>query len=317
MCYNKEMYENLNIILEKFNIINAKISILRETKYNLVYKINTDETSYILRVGQKTNIEDIKFETELISYLNMNDFPSPKIIKTKDGDYYFKFEDITAVLFSFIEGKHIEVSKDKLPDAKLVFLVGKELAKFHKISKNFKPTVNKASKFKSELERVIANKDIFKETFLDADLLILDIKDALNFINNSIDEIKIIHNDLRNHNIFFNNKENNIIGIIDYDWSCSGQIIKDVAHTALEWSFPDGINEPNMILFNQLIEGYNSISENKISVDSHIYKWVFVSALSDAATYLSDRINDFSKNNIKSNTNSNMYSKGKYFKNLV
>lgn len=311
------MNKNLDIVLEKFNIINAKINIIRETRYNVVYKIDTNETSYILRVGQKTNIDDIKFETELISYLNTNNFPSPKIIKTKNGDLYLNIENETAVLFSFINGKHIEVSKDKLPTAKLVFLVGKELAAFHNLSKNFNPSVNKICKFKSELERVIDNKKIFKETFLDADLLIRDIEDALNFINNSKEDIATIHNDLRNHNVFFDNSENNIIGIIDYDWSCSGQIIKDVAHTTLEWSFPDGINEPNMILFNSLIEGYNSISKNKIIINSNFYKWVSVSALSDAATYFSDRINDFNKNIIKSNANSNMYNKSKYFKKLI
>lgn len=307
----------IKAILNEYNITNVEINLIRETNYNVVYKVSYNNNDYVLRIGNKKSIDDVKTETKFISYLHKNDFPSPKVIENKKGKLFVCINNTVSVLFSFIKGKHIEISKDKLPTSNVVLLVGKELAKFHEVSKNFNLPFDKSSRFKNELVRVIKNKDLFIKSFSDAGLFILEINDAINFIDKSKNNTGIIHNDLRYHNVFFNKSESKIIGIIDYDWSCNGQIIKDVAHTALEWSFPDGATSPDMDLFNKLIEGYNSISEIKIKIDSNLYKWVWVSALSDTATYISDRIHEFNKKEDQIHISSSMYKKAKYFKNLL
>ena len=306
------MDETISKILNNYNIKNAKVSLIRETLYNNVYKIIQRDEEYVLRIGSHINKEDVIFETELLSYLFENKFPCPRVFKTKNEQSFLEIDSKIAVLFSFIKGVHIEVSKNILPTPEQVFQVGKNLALFHNLTNNkFNSSAVKRRTLVTEINRVINNKDKFVLHYENDNTFIPLLEEIINYIKNTNDKIGIVHNDLRYHNIFFNDDNNTIIGIIDYDWSCPGQIIKDVAHTALEWSFPDGNEAPNMDLFNACIEGYNSLAEIKVSINNTLYYWVVISAIADASTYFMDRIDI--NNPIKKKLSSYMYQKALYF----
>lgn len=114
-------------------------------------------------------------------------------------------------------------------------------------------------------------------------------------------------------NVFFKN-DDEISGVIDFDWSCIGPQIKDLALGALEWSCADGRVEPNPIIFDAFLDGYNSVSSQKVSKDKELYAWVMFAALSDTATYLCDRL---SAGEIKKKIScSYMYQKYLHFSNL-
>jgi len=101
----------------------------------------------------------------------------------------------------------------------------------------------------------------------------------------------LIQNDFRPSNVFFDDSDH-LAGIIDFDWSCIGPIIKDIALGVLEWSFPDGAAAPDFMIFNSFLAGYNSIAIRKQEKDRQLYDWISFAALSDAATYFCDRVSD-------------------------
>jgi Ser/Thr protein kinase RdoA (MazF antagonist) len=81
--------------------------------------------------------------------------------------------------------------------------------------------------------------------------------------------------------------KNELIGILDFDWACPGPFIKDVAHSCMEWSFPDGLLTPWLDVFKYFLDAYIQIFRIDIR---DVILWCQFSALSDSATYLIDRL---------------------------
>ncbi len=312
------MDPEISSILEKYNIGKImEVTSIRETSYNRVYKILTDVGVYVLRIGTATTENDVLFECELLEKLEHENFPAPRVITTKENLPYLEAPKGMVVLFTYINGVHIDISNVNLPSENQVRLVGKILAKFHDTTANFSSSVRKTRTLESELDRVIERKDDFLAKYEDADIFIKKIYGALDFIKKSTETKGVLHNDLRPHNVFFDLGRSDIVGVIDYDWACVGQRIKDVAHTALEWSYPDGSKIPDMALFNALVDTYNESSKTeKIKIDANFYRWVSVAALADAATYFVDRI-DMVESSEKRKLGSYMYGKAKHFEMLA
>jgi thiamine kinase-like enzyme len=102
-----------------------------------------------------------------------------------------------------------------------------------------------------------------------------------------------------------------IESLIDFDWSCPGPFIKDVALALVEWSFPDGGIQPREDIIVAFLSAYNKNSPVKIIKDNNLYNWIKFSCLSDTATYFCDRID--SENPKRDISKSYMYQKYQYF----
>jgi len=117
-----------------------------------------------------------------------------------------------------------------------------------------------------------------------------------------------VHNDYRPGNVFFGGDK--VSAILDFDWSCKGPAIKDVAHALCEWSFPDAAKRHWQDVFDTFLKGYNQMAKNKIKLDNNLYRWICFSCLSDTATYFTDFANE---NTFKKIASSYMYQKFLYF----
>ncbi|MDO8658339.1 MAG: phosphotransferase, partial [Candidatus Levybacteria bacterium] len=190
---------------------------------------------------------------------------------------------------------------------------GRTLACMHEIGKTFKPVSSRSRNIFIELERVLQYEDVFKKYFEDGSIFIEQVKETIKFGKEDKSPIGLIHNDYRAGNIFFKN-DKEINGIIDFDWSCFGPLMKDIALGVLEWSFPDGRTEPDFTIFDAFLDGYNSVSVQKYAKDKELYSWIMFSALSDTSTFFCDRLSSLDlKKKIDS---SYMYRKYLFFSKL-
>ncbi len=285
--------------------------LIRESGDNKVYMIGKYNKK-ILRVS-KRSIEDINFECEAIQYLNNGELAVPRWIKTKDGRVYSSTEGIAiAVLFDYLEGHHLNIDEDNLATKEQAYTAGKALGSISKIGKSFISLTPRKRNIFTELERAVKNEDIFKKDFEGGNVFMEEVRQAIKFGYESKSENGLIHNDFRFGNILFKD-DNKVSGIIDFDWSCMGPCIKDLALGILEWSSPDGRTEPDFEVFDAFLDGYNSLSSQKISKGKELYSWIMFAALSDTATYFCDRLeNPDLKKNI---SYSYMYKKYQFFKN--
>lgn len=264
----------------------VSVQLVRESADNVVYSIGS-KNKKILRISKRLPVRDIQFEVEVFDYLSRNNFPVSKWNKTKDGKLFAQHENAIAVLFDFLEGYQVKVDKDNLPNKKQAHTAGKYLAYMHNASLGFKADFPRKRNIFSELERVINTKRIFIDKFKGGKNFIKHVEEAIKFGKKDKSSSGLIHNDYRPGNVIFKN-DNEISGVIDFDWSCIGPVIKDLALAVVEWLFPDGSTVPNRKLFDAFLAGYNSAAKTKYEKSDLLYSWIKFACISDACTFLVD-----------------------------
>jgi Ser/Thr protein kinase RdoA (MazF antagonist) len=294
------------ILNKNYNLTKFIISFIRESSDNILYKIITETDNYVLRISKREAliVDDLMFELGVIESATKDGVSTTKIVKTRDGLLTLIIEGKFFVLFEFINGIHIENSKEVIPKIEKVYNAGKVLAKLHVAWEKIEIKHLKTRTMFTELERFFDLKDFFVENY----------ENGLEIYNNSysiFNELKdkksdeIIHNDYRPHNLFFNKFDDEVCAVLDFDWSCRGNYIKDLAHSIIEWSSPDGTDGVRLNLAQAFLDGYLSVRNMKITVDE-LKKWMFFSCTSDAITYWVDRKGNFKKGSI---LESHMYNK--------
>ncbi len=284
--------EKVQKILDQYDIPEIlPIKMIRESGDNKVYQIG-EKNKKILRLSKRLPIEDVKFEYEALQHLYLNSFPVPAWIKTQEGNFYATSEDVeVAVIFDFLEGYHVVIDRENLPTKDQAYTAGRALGQISEIGKSFTPSSARRRNIFIELERVVQNENVFKKEFEGGEDFVVQVKEAIKFGRESKSPVSLIHNDYRAGNVFFKTDQE-ISGVIDYDWSCIGPSIKDLALGVLEWSFPDGRTKPDLEIFDSFLDGYNSVSAIKFSKGKELFSWIKFAALSDVSTFFCDRLSN-------------------------
>ena len=302
--------EDVQKILAEYELVEASpVCLLRESTDNDVFVVG-EKDKKILRISKRLPIEDIKFEYEAIEYLFKQGLPVPRLAQTRSGNFYTLHNGRVAVMFDFLNDHHIKVSKDHLPTTTQAFNAGKALGLLSSKAIQFTQSAPRKRNIFSELERALTLSDVFIKDFEGGEKFIKEVKTAIDFAKSQKETTGLIHSDYRPSNVFFNDNDE-ITGIIDFDWSCVGQIVKDLALAVVEWSFPDGQTEVDFTIFDAFLNGYNSVANIKWKKDKKLYSWIKFATLSDATTYFCDLANNLGSN--KQIIKSYMYQKYLFF----
>ena len=156
-----------------------------------VYLIESENSKYIFKIYD--NFEHTQSMINLHNFLNENNFYVPKIIPTKNKEYYKKYDDNYIVMYSFLEGSQL---KDIIQtvDNKTISKLAKEIRRMHDLTDDLSLNLN------------TINFNIVKE----------------------FERKSILHFDLTKDNIFINKDK---IGFIDFDDAKFGPSVYDVAIT--------------------------------------------------------------------------------------
>ena len=176
------------LLQENYDIQIICIEKNSESSMGNVYLINTVDNKYIIKVYN--NYEHTESMIKLYNFLNENKFYVPKIIPTKNKEYYTKYSDKYIVLYSFLEGIQLK-NIIKTANDIIISKLAKEIRKLHDLTGNINFNLKQIN-FKVETE--------FKRK-------------------------SILHFDLTKDNIFINQ---NKIGFIDFDDAKYGPSIYDV-----------------------------------------------------------------------------------------
>lgn len=283
--------EEISKVLKEYNLSEeSPINLLRESADNTVYVVGENDKK-ILRVSKRLATKDVVFEYEAIKHLGENGISVAHWLTTKAGKEHSLVDDRVAVLFDFLPGNHINIDNDHLPTQTQAYSAGAGLGRMSNAASTFSSNASRTRNIYSELERVLSLEKIFVENFDGGVEFVAHVKEALKFGRAHDEIVGFIHNDYRPSNVFFD-ENNNVTGIIDFDWSCMGPIIKDLALAIVEWSFPDGAVEADMALFQKFLDGYNSTSNQKWKKDEKLYSWIKFATLSEASTYFCDLAED-------------------------
>ncbi len=263
--YTKLEIEEINNILLNYRLGKLKrFEGIKEGIENTNYSIETEKGKYILTIYEKRVKEtDLPFFSNLMVGLSKNGFICPKPILNKENNYISDINNKKFMIVSFLEGK----SKSNLSPHECQ-IVGRQIAKLHVLTKNFKfsrkndlsvkswrnifaQVKDKCSKIHPELPKLI-----------EANLLSIEREWPRSLPSG------IIHADLFCDNIFF--KNNKFSGFIDFYFSCNDFYAFEIAICFNALCF-DGNKQNlsfNVTKAKKLMEGYNEI--RKISKDEKI-----------------------------------------------
>ena len=230
--------------LKKFNGIKEGIE-------NTNYFIKTSKQKLILTIFEKrVRKQDVPFFVNLMDALSKKKIKSPKPIRNKNNKTIFQINNKPAIIVSFLDGK----SKKKL-SYKNCFNVGKQIAKFHKISSRIKLkrkntlNYNEWVKIFDKIKKNYPNYSKKLKKYLKI------------YKQNKPRKLSsgIIHADLFPDNIFFKNDK--FSGFIDFYFSCNSPYLYELAICINAFCFTQ--NKINKLKIKKLLQGYMSI--NKIS----------------------------------------------------
>ena len=222
---------------------------------NTNYLLKTSKQKFILTIFEKrVQKKDLPFFMHLMEKLNQEKIICPWPLKGKSGKHLSEIKKKPACIVSFLEG----TDKTNLNN-KNCFDIGKNIAKFHKITTKMKlyrqnsmsvkklGTLLKSIKFKSnEISPKL-------KPILNACL-----KDIKNKWPQKLPE-GIIHGDLFIDNIFFN--KNKFSGFIDFYFSSNDYLMYEIAICINSLCFNKKNNSfvMNNKKIKNLIDGYESI----------------------------------------------------------
>ena len=291
------------------------IELLREGPDNDVFLVKDEEGNKmaVFRMGKREVGDDVIFELQWLSYFHKKGLPVPEIIKTKEGkDFFIDDEGKVGVAFKYVKGFPIKIEKDKKPNLDLVGKAAIFLAKIHNLSFGIKFNLSRKRNIFTEVDRALAIAEKLIKYQEGGKELIEKLNFYKNFAQKNFNNHYLIHNDYRAGNVFFDNGQ--VSAILDFDWSCIGPSVKDLALALVEWSYPDGAEKHFEDVFVTFLESYNQEAENKIKKDNNLYSWICFSCLSDASTYFADLV---SQNIYKKTSSCYMYKKFLYFERFL
>ena len=254
--YTKVSEKELNDFFSKYNL--GKLlghKGIEEGIENTNYFINTEKGNFILTVYEKRVEEkDLPFFISLMRNLFDKNFPSPKPIINKNGNYISEISGKKAAVVSFLDG-----SAKRILNPNDCYEIGINSAKLHLITKDL------AGKRENKLS-INSWRKIYNKVKKDCSKIHPNL---ISVIEKNLDEIEknwpkdipsgIIHADLFPDNIFF--KNNKLSGIIDFYFSCNDFYAFEIAICLNALCF-EGKNENlsfNVTKAKKFIDGYSSI----------------------------------------------------------
>jgi len=289
--------------------------LIREGSDNQVWKLESqsDSHNYFLRISKRDVKADIAFEAAWLELLAKSGIPVAQLVKTTSGMPFGTSSEVgTMTLFREVAGKHLELGKGNFPNKQQISSAAESLASIHRASSGSGVAYPRQRSIFTELSRVEGIKDTLDQQELGNQEFFSAVDEYLGWAKGQDYKSVLIHNDYRVGNLLF--EKDKVTAVLDFDWSCMGPAIKDVAHTLAEWSYPDGSDSHNEEVFNVFLDSYNSFAPHPIAKDSALYRWIAFSCLSDTATFVVDRIE---RGEPKLPRQSYMFSKFRYFRKLV
>ena len=222
---------------------------------NTNYVIIANKKKYILTIFEKrVKEQDLPFFCELISLLNKSGFKCPLPLLNLENSPISTFKKKKLTILTFISGKSKEnLSNENCED------IGKEAAKLHLLTSNFKIHRKNALSIESWRNMFENIKDKCIKIHKDLPKLIeANLKDIEKNWPSNLPS-GIIHADLFKDNIIFEN--NKVSGIIDFTFSCNDFYALEIAICFNALCF-DGVKSNlsfNVTKAKKFIDGYSSI----------------------------------------------------------
>ena len=246
---------------------------------NFVFEYEDNNELFILRLVHSSHRKStfVEAEIEFIDHLSKSGARVSNIVRSLNGNLIEKVYDDFDGYFSvcvFEKAPGDFVKKEKI-DEKFNFNFGIEVAKLHKITKNFTPNKKRYHWYEEDWIEIGVRNLKDEEQFI-VDIAKNHVKKLMEY-KTDIDSYGLIHTDLHFGNMYY---DNGLLTFFDWDDSAYKHFISDIAIIIFYQFGLNGDDENTKenkvkVFLNDFMKGYNTI--NKLD-----YEWFL-------------RLNDFLK----------------------
>jgi len=254
--YTKLIKKDISSLINNYQINKIeKFKGIKKGIENTNYLLKTKQNKFILTIFEKrVKKKDLPFFMNLMEKLNHKKIICPKPLRTKKGTHITNIKTKSACIVTFLEGKDKTILNNKN-----CFDVGKNIAKFHKVT-------TKLKLYRQNSMSIHRLNGLLKTIKFTSNQITPNLKNTLNLC---LKDIKnkwpknlpqgIIHGDLFIDNIFFN--KNKFSGFIDFYFSSNDYLIYEIAICINALCFDKKKNKfvMNSSKIKNLINGYESI----------------------------------------------------------
>jgi homoserine kinase type II len=254
--YTKLIKKDISSLINNYQINKIeKFKGIKKGIENTNYLLKTKQNKFILTIFEKrVKKKDLPFFMNLMEKLNHKKIICPKPLRTKKGTHITNIKKKSACIVTFLEGKDKTILNNKN-----CFDVGKNIAKFHKVT-------TKLKLYRQNSMSIHRLNGLLKTIKFKSNQITPNLKNTLNLC---LKDIKnkwpknlpqgIIHGDLFIDNIFFN--KNKFSGFIDFYFSSNDYLIYEIAICINALCFDKKKNKfvMNSSKIKNLINGYESI----------------------------------------------------------
>jgi len=254
--YTKLIKKDISSLINNYQINKIeKFQGIKKGIENTNYLLKTKQNKFILTIFEKrVKKKDLPFFMNLMEKLNHKKIICPKPLRTKKGTHITNIKTKSACIVTFLEGKDKTILNNKN-----CFDVGKNIAKFHKVT-------TKLKLYRQNSMSIHRLNGLLKTIKFKSNQITPNLKNTLNLC---LKDIKnkwpknlpqgIIHGDLFIDNIFFN--KNKFSGFIDFYFSSNDYLIYEIAICINALCFDKKKNKfvMNSSKIKNLINGYESI----------------------------------------------------------
>lgn len=216
---NLEKNEIENILLN-YDLKLYKFFRIKKGLLNTNYFIGTNKGEFILRIFEgERKFEDENLELDFLLKIK-NIIPCCIPLKTTTNKNYVVYKEKMIAIFEYIKGEPI-----KKINKKIIIEIANYLGKLHNFS--YGKTLDRTSRI--DLKYYYKNIDFNSIQISSKDKnIILEKYNLIKDIDFNILPSGIIHSDIFPDNILIDDKDN-IVGILDFNESCTGPFIFDIA----------------------------------------------------------------------------------------
>ncbi|MFH1979259.1 MAG: homoserine kinase [Patescibacteria group bacterium] len=126
------------VVLKEYDIDITSLKKIKEGVINLNYRVLTGSGECLLKIYNWRKPEEVEFELGVLDYLASKNFPCPRIIKNRQGDFYSFIQDKPVVLLDYISGETLrEISSETL------YKTGVLTGRLHRVLRGYKQSVKK------------------------------------------------------------------------------------------------------------------------------------------------------------------------------
>ena len=254
--YTKLIKKDISSLINNYQINKVeKFKGIKKGIENTNYLLKTKQNKFILTIFEKrVKKKDLPFFMNLMEKLNHKKIICPKPLRTKKGTHITNIKTKSACIVTFLEGKDKTILNNKN-----CFDVGKNIAKFHKVT-------TKLKLYRQNSMSIHRLNDLLKTIKFKSNQITPNLKNTLNLCLKDIRNKwpknlpqRIIHGDLFIDNIFFN--KNKFSGFIDFYFSSNDYLIYEIAICINALCFDKKKNKfvMNSSKIKNLINGYESI----------------------------------------------------------